>query len=601
MTKTPCRYYAQGNCSFGNRCRFEHIGRVPSGATDSVQSGYLSKSDFLNKDTGELAAEIITDIQQFQKIQIRPVLSSYGLECWPTTNVIAGRDVSLEELRLQYFEAAATNNIASYDKNLDLRKRDMDYCISEVLLNAALAARYLQKSVNQIPVRGFVNKSLDENITDFSRQSHPTGGVFGSTNVSNPFGSSAAFGNATSNPFGGQKATNNGRISAPGSQSATAFNMNNAFGSSGFGQSGFGSSSTNSGVFGSKPGAFGQQNIKISQNGGFGSLGFSLTQSGSAQRASGAFGGQQGTGAFGNKQDAAGISGASSVASGFGTSGFGALGQTSGAGGFGTSGFGGILNKNSAFGSSGITTNTGGASSFGGSSFGSAANIVSPFAAAAKNTLTFGQINVPTVGHSSSQTFGHTNTLAFGNKTLFSGQSNLEPRSNGTLVFTPRNTTAFGQNTQLAFGQASNQENLAFGSQVLTLGAGISNQSEPDSPFSFGGQAAAQMPCSNASYAPGQVNQPAKSIFFESSSSGGTGKTIFGQNPIMNQAQPNQFVSIPTEFGSSVRSSSQSNSTGEGNLDACFEKYDPKAKQAFLAREFELGAVPEVPPPPEVC
>ena len=549
--KLPCKYYANGNCKFGNNCKFAHVNNNNNNNNNnSGQNGGSVLQKFISPNTlYDKTSQIKQDLNDYKLFQSNPVLSSYGLGYPAVNNLILGRDLSYEENRLQYLEAVASNSVPEYEKNIDSRRKDMNYCIDHLRGQEQHAARYQQKSAepNVGTPKPFIPRTLEENIAQYSNQGS---NAFGSANGQNnsfgakPFGStstSGAFG-AQSNPFDPKP------------------NAGSGFGNSGFGGSGFGNSNTSTlsafggGAFGkpasTTPSAFGAS----STGSAFGSTGF-----GSAQPAASSESAFGSTG-FGNSKPAATTSafGAPSTGSAFGSTGFGNPQATTSSGSaFGSSGFG-KPSTGSAFGSSGFGNAPSG-SAFGSSAFGNASTSgasgttgfgQSGFGLSTNNTssLPFGNLNNDNKVSPFGATNNNNSSGAFGASGFGTGAASNPFGSAAEKGASPFGTTS-NQSTTLAFG-TSNNSNLVFG-QSSSNGNAFGSSNNPPQQFGSG---------NNGS---GFTNNAAP----------------FGQSG---------FDSL------SVQPPQASNDTS-------LDEYDPKVLEAFSATKFELGRIPEVPPPTALC
>jgi nucleoporin NUP42 len=509
--KLPCKFYASGNCKFGNNCKFAHVNNNNNSNSGQNNASVLEK--FISPNTlYDKTSQIKQDLSDYKLLQSNPVLSSYGLGFPAVNNLILGRDLSYEEIRLQYLEAVASNSFPEYERSIEARRKDMDYCVDHLRGQEQVAARYQQKSAepNVGPAKPFIPLSLEESIAQLS---NPGNKAFGSANnQSNPFGATT-FGNASSSgAFGAQP---NPFESKPNT-------------GSGFGNSGFGNSNTNTqSAFGAAAaGAFGKPASTTTSAFGAPSTGsaFGSTVFGSAQptASSGSFG----SSGFGNSKPASATSafGDPSTVSAFGSTGFG---NPPGGSAFGSSGFGnastssGSAPGTSGFGQSGFGQSTNNTTNL---PFGNLTNDnkASPFGATNDNNSTsaFG------AGSTSSNPFGSS---AGKGATPFGTMSN----QNETLAF------ALSANTNLAFGQSSSNGS-AFGASNNT-------------PQQFG--------------------------------SGNNGSGFANSSAPLGQSG----------FGST--SAQPSNVSNDTSLD----EYDPKVLEAFSAAKFELGKIPEVPPPVTLC
>ncbi|KAG7879891.1 hypothetical protein KL905_001384 [Ogataea polymorpha] len=367
-----CPYFQNGNCRYGNRCHNLHI---KNGHEDLKSFTSTSSLQAKTEDIRKNIDAILPDVRN------GAILTAFSLPPPANVNIISGRDVSYEELRVQYYQNPDT---AVHEYNS--RKQDMIKCLEYVRKDAQKAARYLQLAAEKNPadVKPFINFSIDMNpapssslpfgnrgSSPFNQQSSSLGSAknhfgapaaqsnpFGTavTTNANPFASSntPAFGSAgfgsKPNPFGSQTSTNS--VSNPFGSSSGA--------SSGFGKTGFGQPT---GAFASvKPNPFGgQSNASSSTASPFGAISGNTMNSSTmsfpngvgagASSSAGPFGGQTSTiqpspfgagsqsttsnaGPFGNPQ----------TSSAFGNTGFGSFGaqkaspfgqQTANAGVFG--------------------------------------------------------------------------------------------------------------------------------------------------------------------------------------------------------------------------------------------------------------------------
>lgn len=542
--KQICKFYQKGNCRNGNRCNFLHA----DPDVEDIPNRVTSASQFMNLDPSVIAKDIRQDLDEYKQFQMNPALTAYGTGEFAINNLIAGRDVSPEELRIQYMEAQLNNNLNEYNSSIELKKKDMEYCINEVRKKDTLAARYQQVGItHRDTMKPFIDKTVEQSMAELQKTVGSnvngfggTSGAFGSSGFglnSNPFGSNAnPFGSAASKPSGfgtsgfgssGFGNNNNGSgafglmgASSANTISAPAASTNPGFGNSGFGSAGFGSSAIS--------GAFGSQKTTS----GFGSAGFGLSGSSAFGSGTGAFGTQSNANPLGSNNvtttanTGAGGFGINTTTSAFGSSGFGAS-KPNNASGFGSSGFG-----SSGFGLSGFGSTTS-------SAFGQQPNPASN--AVSKTPSAFG---------ASPSSFGTTTTntpSAFGSATATAN--------------TNQNSTAanpFGSTTQSAFGQPAQPATSGFG------GFGQTSAASGQKSSAFGG--------------------------FASS----TTTPAFGASN--NSMQP-------STNGASVGSTSQFGGTQAANNSAAksLDKFDPEIAKVFLATRFELGKVPEVVPPPQVC
>lgn len=584
--KQVCKFFQQGNCRFGNSCKFFH----PSGQLlFGSQPTNLALKAFQDRNPNDLAKTIQTDLSELPYFQFKPTLTTYGYNEFTANSLIEGRDMSAEELRLQYMEAVANNSLQAYDKNLELRQKDMEYCVNEIKSKDSLAARYQQVGATRKElIKPFIPKTLEQSINDlqnnagFGGSGFGNSGGFGSSGFgSSPFGNTGgAFGSQSTSAFGqqntqpsafGQQNTQNSAFGGQNTQNSAFGSQNNqssAFGQSGFGQqpsafgqSGFGKTDNKNSAFGSSAfgslgltgGAFGSQ----STGGAFGSQNLGGAFGSQTSGGSGAFGSQStgGSGAFGSQN-----TGGSGAFGSQNTSGGGAFGSqsTSGSGAFGSQGT--TQNKpaqlNSGFGQAGFGQAGFGQSGFGQSGFGQSGFGKSGFGQSGSGQSGFGQLG-----------FGSSNTSNTGNSGSAFGQSSTSTQSGSAF-----GQSGFGQtNTNSAFGAAKTPEPSGFGQS----GFGGSQ------PSAFSGQAQSQS-------AFGQSAPNTTSPFGQAAAQ--PAQNPFAPQPAAGTQAPTQTDSGFGGFTSNQASTtSQANSTTEPYPDA----YDEPA--------FTLGKVPEIPPPQQIC
>ncbi|KAM3117346.1 hypothetical protein RJF_4498 [Candidozyma auris] len=664
--KQVCKYYQQGNCRYGNSCKFLH--------SEPVNAGLKA---FQERNPADVAKIIQADLKELKDFQIRPALTTYGVNEYTANSLIEGRDMSFEELRLKYMEAAATNTLDAYNKDLELRQKDMEYCINEIKSKDSLAARYQQVGMTRKDqLKPFIPKTLEQSMNDL-RNNH------------SGFGASSGFGSANSNSGFGST------------------NSNSGFGSSGFGSSGFG----NSGAFGSQTTSpFGQQNTQSSAFGNQNSVGafgnqstggaFGNQSTGGAfgnQSTGGAFGSQKTGGAFGNQntgsafgsQNTGGVFGNQNSKSAFGSSSNGTSGGAFGSSGFGSSGFGSTTSNNasgSAFGTSGFSNNTSGNPSGFGGAFGSQ-NTKGAFGSQITSTDTkpfgsssagenksaqqstqqgtgfgssgfgqsgFGQSGFGQSGFGQSgfgqSGFGQSGFGQSGFGQSGFGQSGFgKPAfgsSSGQSAFGSANqsttTSGFGQsgfgtsaeNKPSPFGQATESKGSPFGQrsetkaspfgQTTETKASSFGQSAPSTASSFGqfGQAKASTASTSSSSTFGQSalgnttsEQTTSSPFGQSSSKPVQTST---QNPFAATKQPGSTSSSnpssqSTQAGLGAFGGFSSTSASEDisspfkrdsqtpeALASSSNKASDLVPPAFHDPMFELGVIPECPPPKSV-
>ncbi|KAF5002679.1 hypothetical protein FGRMN_217 [Fusarium graminum] len=619
---TVCKFFQQGNCKFGNSCRFEHInpnnrnqssnrfGALGGGSNQNLAEKYNVTVETIERDlTNELPTWI---------------LSAYAPGRDAPQQLFGGypREQSFEELRLHYMTGKASGN-EQQAAQIQAALRDAQGAVNFIVDENQHPNRQdtCREGTQGGPFGEFlVGKRPKSTIADTGSQSNPFGS---NNNASSPFGGGATAGG---NAFG-QPSTLGAKPSAFGApafgQPSQPAQTGTSFGQpsqpSAFGQpsqpSAFGQPSQPS-AFGqpSQPSAFGQP----SQPSAFGQPS-QLGQSGTA------FGQPSQPSAFGQP------SALGAKPSAFGTPSFGQPSQPNTQGNvfgqpsqpnaqgtaFGQTGqlgqkqnpFGapsGTSNNSSPFGAAANTNNAPAANPFGAPSGGPAnAQNANPFGSNNNNQTNagaspFGQTSQPAQG---SSPFGQPSNAAAPAASNPFGSSNAAP--------TPAANNPFGQPSQPqsnGFASQNNQQQTSnpFGQpsqpsqQANPFGQPSNATSAAANPFATGQPQKQAAASSGGPYPPNSSRQHPPVESYSSKGMDGRLSMFKGKSVIYNDGKPGI-----REFDGTWRRIWFPDGPPGYSADTELppEKYDDKSKAQWMAfaqtGNFEGGLMPELPPPRE--
>ncbi|CCK68140.1 FG-nucleoporin NUP42 KNAG_0A04680 [Huiozyma naganishii CBS 8797] len=606
--KQPCRFFQQGHCKFGNSCKYAHVYSNNSnngysgkyGSKDnSSGSTELSYQDFIQPGKlSSLQRNLELDLGEVPSFQMKPLSSAFGLADPCALNLINGRDYSMEEFRWQYMQAQKNNTLPQYEIEVNARDQDMRKCILQIKQHPDFAVRYSQKCTQDLKETGTRSITKDFiqfplNLSDSQALHGNTNTMMGNNSAASAFGT-GGFGQApTANPFAPVAGpTSGGAFGAPsfGSSGGGAFgapkfgatrmgaatNTNSTFGAPAFGSSG-GNAASSTSAFGAP--AFGNQANNSGSGSAFGAPSFGASNG--TNTATGTGGGAFGKPAFANSAFGAGPTGANTspfagiqnTDSATAKPGpFGAANTSSGANPFGS------LNKTtSPFGA--ISTGANNNTAFGQAAFGALNNN-----AAATQQSPFGQNNA----NATTTTTGSTNS-AFGQSNFGKGPSPFSAGQNndGSSPFGNLQNQYAPASANSAFTPQNSANSSAGGSGAFGSGAGQNNTSLP-----FG---TVNTPKSSP-FATSNQNDTNKNVSapFETNQTPATA-SVFASGPKAANAAPSSSSGV---FGNAAQNSG-TNITPTANKDA-LKDISAEVLQKFQGTQFNLGDVPDYPPPMEL-
>lgn len=230
-----CKFFVQGNCRFGDQCKFEHPGRstnansrnpfVPLQSNPGPQGGSnpLRGSSTIRDLPYKLdKATIINDLS---KERPQWILSAYGPGRDAPLQLFSGhpREKSFEELRVRHYELAAQGNQQQAIQEAQTLVNNAEQQIQTALNDVDGAVKYMVNGENEHPNRLDVCKAKGTTVTQpqTSAPNQQTTSTFGQPSSSAPaFGqpsAPSAFGRPSTPSFGQPSAATStfGQPSAP--------------------------------------------------------------------------------------------------------------------------------------------------------------------------------------------------------------------------------------------------------------------------------------------------------------------------------------------------------------------------------------------------
>ncbi|KAL8377114.1 hypothetical protein RB595_007995 [Gaeumannomyces hyphopodioides] len=250
---TICRFFQQGNCRYGNSCKYEHTNPNSNNNRFGAfggNGGFNNNSNNNNNSnrSKELPFSLSKDIIQIDLTTDRPqwILSAYGPGRDAPEQLFGGfpREQSFEEIRLMYEEGVAMGNPQAALSQIEGVYREADSQMQNALSNLDGAMAYIIDAQNKNPNR----LSLVQNNTS---------GVFAAgrqQQQATPFGQpTTGFGAPSAGGFGAPPATPAASGGGFGQPSALG-QKTSAFGAPAFGEA----AQPSAGGFG-QPSALGQK------------------------------------------------------------------------------------------------------------------------------------------------------------------------------------------------------------------------------------------------------------------------------------------------------------------------------------------------------
>ncbi|CAN8105374.1 unnamed protein product [Discula destructiva] len=226
-----CKFFQQGNCRYGSRCKFEHPGA--NSQTSSNPFAPLQNGSNSSKSRGNTASDFYLSAEGIQNDLggDRPqwLLSSYGPGKEAPEQLWGGQlEQSPEEMRLHAMTSEAAGNLKGALNDFDMLKQEAMSKIESAYRNPDAAINYIMQALNQRPNR---HDLITSNMNgEFAVGKRPVG-----------FGSAPA---ANANPFAAAQPNNAFSSGTPGfgqpstvGQAPSAFGQPAAMGTgTGFGQ-----------------------------------------------------------------------------------------------------------------------------------------------------------------------------------------------------------------------------------------------------------------------------------------------------------------------------------------------------------------------------
>ncbi|KAG7417119.1 Nucleoporin AMO1 [Fusarium oxysporum f. sp. rapae] len=251
---TLCKFFQQGNCKFGNSCRFEHVNpnnrNQPSNRFGALGGGSnQNPADKYNITTDTIEKDLTNEVPQW-------ILSAYAPGRDAPGQLFGGypREQSFEELRLHFMMGKASGN-----EQQALNEAQELYAQAQQQMQTALrdvkgAIQFIVGEENNHPNRHDICKQGTQGAPfgEFLVGKRPKSTIADTGAQPTPFGSNN---NNPSSPFGGGASTGGGAFGQPSTLGAKP----SAFGTPSFGQPSQPAQGGGS-VFGqpSQPSAFGQ-------------------------------------------------------------------------------------------------------------------------------------------------------------------------------------------------------------------------------------------------------------------------------------------------------------------------------------------------------